>query len=197
MKVSSVVPVFKNVGERFSTKNYHPVSLLSVISKILEKLVNNSIVDHLEKCGLFSDFQYVLGLLNQLQIFSQLHLIESLGLLTGLGLLELWHLIYSRLLTGFGMLVFFTNLSLTEFQVRYLALFLLFSVIDGFKWFWMESLHENIQLMLEFLKAPFLVLHFSCYTLMTFLTMLSVKLVSMLMIPLSILGMIRHLICGI
>ena len=38
-------------------------------------------------------------------------------LLTGLGLLELWHLIYPRLSTGFGMLVFFTNLSLTEFQV--------------------------------------------------------------------------------
>ena len=35
-----------------------------------------------------------------------------LGLLTGLGLLELSHLIYPRLLTGFGMLVFFTNLSL-------------------------------------------------------------------------------------
>ena len=32
-----------------------------------------------------------------------------LGLLTGLGLLELWHLIHSRLLTGFGMLVFFSN----------------------------------------------------------------------------------------
>ena len=61
-----------------------------------------------------------------------------------------------------------------EFQVRYLALSLLFSVIDSFKWFWMESLYKNIQLMLEFLKAPFLVLHFSCYTLMIFLTMLSV-----------------------
>ena len=46
------------------------------------------------------------------------------------------------------MLVFFINLSLMEFQVRYLALFLLFAVIDGFKWFWMESLHMNIQLML-------------------------------------------------
>ena len=60
------------------------------------------------------------------------------------------------------MLVFFTNLSLTEFQVRYLALFVVvFSVIDDFKWFWMGSLHKNIQLILEFLKAPFLVLHFS------------------------------------
>ena len=57
-KVSSVVPVFKNVGERSTAKNYRPVSLLSVVSKVLEKLVNNRIVDHLEKCGLFSDFQY-------------------------------------------------------------------------------------------------------------------------------------------
>ena len=57
-KVSSVVPMFKNVGERSTAKNYHPVSLLSVVSKVLEKLVNNRIVDHLEKCGLFSNFQY-------------------------------------------------------------------------------------------------------------------------------------------
>ena len=34
----------------------------------------------------------------------------------------------------------------------------------------MENLHKNIQLILEFLKAPFLVLRFSCYTLMTFMT---------------------------
>ena len=57
-KVSSVVPVFKNVGERSTAKNYCPVSLLSVVSKVFEKLVNNRIVDHLEKCDLFSDFQY-------------------------------------------------------------------------------------------------------------------------------------------
>ena len=57
-KVSSVVPVFKNAGERSTAKNYRPVNLLSVVSKVFEKLVNNRIVDHLEKCGLFSDFQY-------------------------------------------------------------------------------------------------------------------------------------------
>ena len=57
-KVSSVVPVFQNVGERSTAKNYRPVSLLSVVSKVFEKLLNNGIVDHLEKCGLFSDFQY-------------------------------------------------------------------------------------------------------------------------------------------
>ena len=57
-KLSSLVPVFKNVGERSIAKNYDPVSVLFVVSKVLEKLVNNRIVDHLEKCGLFSDFQY-------------------------------------------------------------------------------------------------------------------------------------------
>ena len=39
-KVSLLVPVFKNVGERSTAKNYRPVSLLSVVSKV------------------FSDFQY-------------------------------------------------------------------------------------------------------------------------------------------
>ena len=57
-KVSSVVPVFKNVEQSSTAKNYCPVSLLSVVSKVFEKLVNNRIVDHLEKCGLFSDSQY-------------------------------------------------------------------------------------------------------------------------------------------
>ena len=87
-KVSLVVPVFKNVRERSIAKSYRPVSLLSVVSKVFEKLVNNRTDDDLEKCGLFSDSSMVLGLLDQLEIFLQSYLIESLGLLTGLGLLE-------------------------------------------------------------------------------------------------------------
>ena len=94
------------------------------------------------------------------------------------------------------MLVFFTNLSVIKTQVRYLVLFLLFSVTDGFGWFWMENLDKYIQLMLEFLKAPFLVLQFSYYTLMTFLMILSVTLLCILKITLSILSVIRHLIYG-
>ena len=57
-KVSLVVPVLKNAGERSTAKNYCLVSLLFVVSKVFEELVNNKIVDHLKKCGLFSDFQY-------------------------------------------------------------------------------------------------------------------------------------------
>ena len=78
------------------------------------------------------------------------------------------------------MLVFFTNLSLIEFQVRYLTLFLLSSVREGFGRFWVGSLHQNIQLMLESLKGLFLVL-----ILMTFLIMLPVILLFMLIILLS------------
>ena len=56
---------------------------------------------------------------------------------------------------------------------------------------WMTFLH--------FLISPFphlFYIHFSCYTLMTFLIMLPVILLSMVMILLSILSVIRHLIYG-
>ena len=49
---------------------------------------------------------------------------------------------------------------------------------------------------MELLKAPFLVLHFSYHTLMMFLMMLSVILISMLTILLSILSASRHRMCG-
>ena len=62
-------------------------------------------------------------------------------------------------------------------------------VLDG------KSSH-NIQLTLEFHRGPFLVLHFSYYTLMSFLMMLFVILLSMLMILPSALNVIRHLISG-
>ena len=46
--VVRVFYILKNVGERSTTKNYCPGSLLSVISNVFEKLVNNSILDHLD-----------------------------------------------------------------------------------------------------------------------------------------------------
>ena len=51
-KISSVVPVFKNVGGRSTAKNYQPASLLYVVSEV-SKSVNNRIVDHLEKWAFF------------------------------------------------------------------------------------------------------------------------------------------------
>ena len=46
------------LGKGLQLKAVTLVSLLSVVSKVFEKLVNNRIVDHLEKCDLFSYFQY-------------------------------------------------------------------------------------------------------------------------------------------
>ena len=52
-KVLLMVHVFKNVGERSTAKSYYPVDIYSMVSKVFEKLVNNTIVDHLVKYGLF------------------------------------------------------------------------------------------------------------------------------------------------
>ena len=127
----------------------------------------------------------VLGLFDQLQIFLQLYLKELLRLLTGLGLIELQHLIYARLLTGFGMLVFFTNLSVMEFQVRYFTLFLFSSVINSFEWFWMEVFTE---------------LHFWSYTFSAnnndLLDDVICDVASMLITLLFILSVITYPICG-
>ena len=57
-KVSLVVPLFKNVEESSTAKICCLVSLHSVFGKVFEKLVNDRLVDHLEKCGIFSDFQH-------------------------------------------------------------------------------------------------------------------------------------------
>ena len=38
LKVSSVVPIFKNIGEQSTAEDYCPVSLLFVVGKVFEKL---------------------------------------------------------------------------------------------------------------------------------------------------------------
>ena len=134
-KVSFVVATFKNVGERTTAKNYSPVSLLFVVSKLFEKLINNRIFDHLEKCGLFYDFQY--GFRSSRSTAGPLTVVSD------------------RIVRVFN----------RSRATRALALDIskavcLFLVIDSFRLFWMGSLHKIIQLMLQFLRAPFLVQHF-------------------------------------
>ena len=54
----SVIPVFKNSGERSDPRNYRHISLLPIISKVFESLINRCLVNHLDSNNLFSDFQY-------------------------------------------------------------------------------------------------------------------------------------------
>ena len=100
-------------------------------------------------------------------------------------------LYYALVLTGFVMLVFFTKLSLNGISGQISGRISSFLSNDSYKWFWMGGFHKGIDLMLECLKALFLVLHFSYYTLMTFLMMLSVILLSSLKL-LSILSDLWH-----
>ena len=85
------------------------------------------------------------------------------------------------------MLVFFTNLSPMSYGISGQIFGLISSCLSNrqLRVVLDDKLHKNIQLMGEFLKVPFLVLHFSYYKLMTFLMMLSVILLSMLMMLLS------------
>ncbi len=40
LKIAKVIPLFKKCEPHF-TKNYRPISLLSILNKIIEKLVHN------------------------------------------------------------------------------------------------------------------------------------------------------------
>jgi hypothetical protein len=57
LKASRVVPIFK-AGQHTSCDNYRPISLVSSISKILEKTVAIKLVDHLESNNLLYVHQY-------------------------------------------------------------------------------------------------------------------------------------------
>ena len=195
-KVSLVVPVFKNDGERSTAKNYHPVSLLSVVSKVFEKLVNNRIVDHLEKCGLFSDFQY--GFRSSRSTADLLTVVSdriargfnrsgptgAVALDISKAFDKVWHACLLHKLRSYGIAGQIFSLISSFLSNRWLRV-----VLDG------KSSQEypvNAGVPQGSILCPTL-FH---YTLMTFLMMLSVILVSMLMILLSTLNVIRNLICG-
>jgi Reverse transcriptase (RNA-dependent DNA polymerase) len=57
LKSSRTIPIFKS-GDPLSCDNYRPISLLSALSKILEKFVANKLVDHLEGNNLLYSNQY-------------------------------------------------------------------------------------------------------------------------------------------
>ena len=89
--------------ESSTAKSYCPVNLFYVVSKVIEKLVNNRIVDHLDEQGLFlissmADFILIVVSDRIAKAFNR----------SGAGA----DLIYPRLLEGFVMLVFFANLVL-------------------------------------------------------------------------------------
>ena len=57
LKISETIPVFKK-GSRLSISNYRPISLLSNLNKIFEKVIFNRVYDFLENHKILYEHQY-------------------------------------------------------------------------------------------------------------------------------------------
>ena len=56
LKLAKIIPVFKK-GDSKLINNYRPISLLPVISKVLEKIIANQLSQYFEDNKLFHDNQ--------------------------------------------------------------------------------------------------------------------------------------------
>jgi hypothetical protein len=57
LKYSILKPLYKN-RDKSLMSNYRPISLLTSFSKIVEKVIFNRLIDHLNKYGILSLRQY-------------------------------------------------------------------------------------------------------------------------------------------
>lgn len=57
LKVAKVIPVYKK-GDRLKVENYRPISLLSTLSKIIERVIFNRIMDFITKYEILHDAQH-------------------------------------------------------------------------------------------------------------------------------------------
>ena len=55
---ANVIPLFKK-GKRDQPQNYRPVSLTSVVGKILESIIKDNVIFHLEKFQLLKSYNFV------------------------------------------------------------------------------------------------------------------------------------------
>ncbi len=58
-KYAKIIPVYKS-GKRSSMDNYRPISILPVLSKVFEKVVQKQLYEYLEKNSLLSPNQFAL-----------------------------------------------------------------------------------------------------------------------------------------
>ena len=57
LKIAKVTPTFKK-GDKLDVNNYRPISLISNISKIIEKLIHKRLNSFLEQSNIFYPFQF-------------------------------------------------------------------------------------------------------------------------------------------
>ena len=165
-----MVLVFKNAGEGL---------LLKTAALLVFFLVNNTIVDRLEKCDLFSEFQY-----------------SFRSSRSAAFLLTVLSDIIARTLNRCGttrVVALDISKAFDSTNVSYGISSQIFDLISNF------LSNRRLRLVLDgksSQKYPVNAGILHDPILMTFLMMLSVLLLSMLMILLSTLNVIKHLICG-
>ena len=144
--------------------------------------LNHRFAKHHKKCGLFSNFRY--------------------GFRSFQSNLDLLKVVSDRVATAFDRSVTWyitvaLDISKGFDRVWHAGLLqkLISYGISAWLFIFILSFVHNSRL--QFLKAPFLCLPSSCHTLMTFMMMLSVILLSILKILLSILSVIKHLWLGV
>ena len=57
LKIAQVIPIYKK-GSKTNCSNYRPISLLSPLSKIFEKIISSRLYNYIEKKQLLSDCQF-------------------------------------------------------------------------------------------------------------------------------------------
>ena len=105
--------VFKNVGERFVTKNYHPVCVLVLLARSLQNLKGSTYWPSWKK-WFYLWYQVIFFTVDYLTVVAN----NTSKAIIWLVLLDVDHFMYQRHLTGFNMLLF-TKLSFMEFIVSF------------------------------------------------------------------------------
>lgn len=57
-KIAKLIPIFKKCGDKSEIKNFRPISLLNIISKVQEKCMYNRLYSFLEKKKFFCNNQF-------------------------------------------------------------------------------------------------------------------------------------------
>ena len=66
-KTAKVKPLYKK-GRNTDPENYRPISLLPILSKIIERVVYNQLLEHLEKHDVLYEYQSVFRSNNSAQL---------------------------------------------------------------------------------------------------------------------------------
>lgn len=73
-KLASVTPVFKNKGSKNDVSNYRPISLTSIVSRIMESIIRDGLMEYIKEKNLLSpnQFGFVTGRSTVLQLLTVL-----------------------------------------------------------------------------------------------------------------------------